>query len=209
MPDLTEKTSAKPRPMRVRNGEEYLTVRTARKRHRCESMRAGCTNLIEPGDRYVLAELPPNSEMGNTGWWRLPVCSPCAHVGRPGVVEQLFPEEYVTAWLIWSNHHKAWWGPDGSGYRTRIADAGRYASADTARWLGRGCGCCAAPEVLVPAPSAELVAESSRLAEYARSSPRAATRKAGQTNRWFTPKPRKAAARPTTVKTLVTTGGVL
>jgi hypothetical protein len=189
---------------RVRNGEEYLSVRTARRKWRCESKREGCAGRIQPGDQYVLAELPPGSDIGNDRWWRMPVCSPCAHVSRPGVVEQLFPEELVTEWLIWSNHHKSWWGPNGSGYRAHIVDAGRYALADTRQWLGRGCGCCAAPEVLVPAPSAELLAESSRLADYARSAPKAATRKAGQTNRWFKP-----AARPARTKTLVTTGGIL
>lgn len=201
--------------IRVRNGEEYLSLRTARKQYRCETRHDGCVGLIKPGDQYVLAELPPNGEMGNTGWWRLPVCSPCGHVGRPGVVEQLFPDEFVTEWLIWSNHHKAWWGPNGNNYYRSIERAGRYAKADTARWLSRGCGCCAAPEVIVPAPSAELVAESSRLNEYARSAPRAATRKAGQTNPWFktvtNPEPRRRAAltRPGVIKTLVTTGGVL
>ena len=29
-------------------------------------------------------------------------------------------------YLIWSNEHRAWWGPNGGGYRTSLADAGRY-----------------------------------------------------------------------------------
>lgn len=29
-------------------------------------------------------------------------------------------------WLIWSNEHRAWWGPDSSGYRGIISHAGRY-----------------------------------------------------------------------------------
>jgi hypothetical protein len=198
---------------RVRNGLEYLSVRTARKAHYCESKRSGCAGAIKPGDQYVLAELPPNSEIGNDRWWRMPICSPCGHVGKPGVVEQLFPDEYVTEWLIWSNHHKSWWGPNGSGYRRHIADAGRYALADTPQWLTRGCDCCAAPEVLVPAPTVQVLTESSRLAEYASSAPRAATRKAGQTNRYFKAPARAprepAAARPTRIQTLVPTGGVL
>lgn len=196
---------------RVRNGEEYLSLRVARKTWYCESKQTGCARKIEPGQQYVIAELPPNSDVGNTGWWRIPVCSPCAHLSRPGVAEQLFPDEFVTEWLIWSNHHKAWWGPDGSNYYSSIERAGRYAKADTAQWLGRGCGCCAAPEVLVPAPSAEVLAESTRLADYARHAPRAATRKAGQTNSWFKPAVRKApaATRPNRIKTLLPTGGVL
>jgi hypothetical protein len=29
-------------------------------------------------------------------------------------------------WLVWSNEHKAWWGPDGIGYTKIRKDAGRY-----------------------------------------------------------------------------------
>lgn len=29
-------------------------------------------------------------------------------------------------WLVWSNEHAAWWGPDRSGYFTSVDSAGRY-----------------------------------------------------------------------------------
>lgn len=29
-------------------------------------------------------------------------------------------------YLIWSNEHKRWWGPDFNGYEPRIENAGRY-----------------------------------------------------------------------------------
>jgi hypothetical protein len=29
-------------------------------------------------------------------------------------------------YVVWSNEHKAWWGPDHCGYRAKLADAGRY-----------------------------------------------------------------------------------
>jgi hypothetical protein len=29
-------------------------------------------------------------------------------------------------YLIWSNKHERWWGPNRSGYVNRVADAGRY-----------------------------------------------------------------------------------
>lgn len=45
--------------------ESLLTWRTARKRHRCEF----CREPIEPGERYVSAALPPNTDVGNVGWW--------------------------------------------------------------------------------------------------------------------------------------------
>jgi len=35
-------------------------------------------------------------------------------------------EEYV----IWSNEHRLWWGPDWSGYRSKLIDAGRYSRQD-------------------------------------------------------------------------------
>lgn len=34
-------------------------------------------------------------------------------------------------YVIWSNEHKCWWAADEKGYRSSIADAGRY-SRDTA-----------------------------------------------------------------------------
>ena len=137
---------------RVRDGEEYLRLRVARRAYTCESRRAGCVTTIQPGEQYVLSELPPHSDIGNDRWWRARVCTPCGTVSRPGVAERLFGYAVpVTEWLIWSNHHKTWWGPNGSGYRRHIADAGRYALADTAKWLSRGCGCCRVPEAVVPA----------------------------------------------------------
>ena len=33
-------------------------------------------------------------------------------------------------WLVWSNEHRAWWGPNNSGYDTDIASAGRYTLED-------------------------------------------------------------------------------
>jgi hypothetical protein len=95
------------------------------------------------------------------------------------------PELY----LIYSNHHKAWWGPDGRGYRSHIADAGRYELADTEKWLTRGCGCCLVPEAVVPAPPAEVLASAEALAKYTRYKPVVATMKAkraGRVNQWAT-----------------------
>lgn len=31
-----------------------------------------------------------------------------------------------TQWIIWSNEHQAYWGPNNSGYRRKIENAGRY-----------------------------------------------------------------------------------
>lgn len=68
--------------------------------------------------------------------------------------------------LIWSHHHKAWFGPTGAGYYRDITDAGRYALEDTKPWLGRGCGCCAVPEVVIPAPPASVLAAPGQTREW-------------------------------------------
>ena len=31
--------------------------------------------------------------------------------------------------LIWSNEHRVWWGPDHNGYTTIVSKAGRYTRA--------------------------------------------------------------------------------
>jgi hypothetical protein len=87
--------------------------------------------------------------------------------------------------LIYSNHHKSWWGPGGSGYSTSVDNAGLYDPADTGQWLGRDCGCCLVPEILVPAPSAEVLADPDTTALWSRIARATATRKAkkaGRTN---------------------------
>lgn len=92
--------------------------------------------------------------------------------------------------LIYSNHHKAWWGPNGSGYYTSIASAGRYNEADTAQWMGRGCYCCEVPEVLVPVPVEEAVSTPEKEQAWSRSARGAATRKAkreGRVNKHYDP----------------------
>lgn len=55
-------------------------------------------------------------------------------------------------WLVWSNEHSAWWGPNASGYYTDIEAAGRYD-------LNGALRCCASrsrgsvpPEIMVPSP---------------------------------------------------------
>lgn len=32
----------------------------------------------------------------------------------------------MTAYLIWSNEHRAWWRPNRCGYTTYVRNAGRY-----------------------------------------------------------------------------------
>lgn len=36
------------------------------------------------------------------------------------------PGDQPREWLIWSNEHGAWWGPQRSGYTTEVNHAGRY-----------------------------------------------------------------------------------
>lgn len=39
----------------------------------------------------------------------------------------------MSRYLIWSNQHGKWWGPNGSGYTRWIEDAGCYDAADASR----------------------------------------------------------------------------
>ena len=36
----------------------------------------------------------------------------------------------MSDYLIWSNEHRAWWGPGRAGYAFRVADAGRYSYSE-------------------------------------------------------------------------------
>lgn len=80
--------------MKLRNREEYWIGRTARRQHRCQSERGGpCADVIEPKQRYVAMELPPNSDTGNEGWWRMKVCMPCANGYNSELASQLFADQ--------------------------------------------------------------------------------------------------------------------
>jgi hypothetical protein len=58
-------------------------------------------------------------------------------------------------WLVWSNEHAAWWGPNNRGYYLDIGSAGRYSLQDAL-------ACCRArspaeagkntPELIQPSP---------------------------------------------------------
>lgn len=64
-------------------------------------------------------------------------------------------------YLIWSNDAQVWWKPVGSGYTVFISDAGRYDRADAEIRAGSRTWDPAQPlppEVIVQAPSAELLA---------------------------------------------------
>lgn len=59
----------------IRSRQALHVERTARKRYRCDNQHCepyphGRESLfIQPGDRYVLASLPPDTDVGNTTWW--------------------------------------------------------------------------------------------------------------------------------------------
>jgi len=39
-------------------------------------------------------------------------------------------KEPTREWLIWSNEHRAWWGPNNAGYPKDVHKAGRYTLAE-------------------------------------------------------------------------------
>jgi hypothetical protein len=67
---------------------------------------------------------------------------------------RFIPGEF--AWLIWSNEHAAWWGPNTWGYTTDITTAGRYSFAEAVGICARaGKSQLGAPEeIMTPAPEA-------------------------------------------------------
>ena len=60
-------------------GAIYRKPRTARRRRRCSGHLAE-THFIEVGDQVVTSSLPPNSDVGNPGWWHAAFCLECAPV---------------------------------------------------------------------------------------------------------------------------------
>jgi len=57
-------------------GAMYSKPRRARKRRRCDGHLAE-RHWIEPGDLIVYSALPPDSEIGNVGWWHSVMCIDC------------------------------------------------------------------------------------------------------------------------------------
>jgi excisionase family DNA binding protein len=69
-----------------------------------------------------------------------------------------------TEWLIWSNEHHLWWGPDERGYCRDVHRAGRYTEAD-ARKIERVRGWRddrTPPEVAIPCLSPADMASADR-----------------------------------------------
>ncbi len=51
-------------------------------------------------------------------------------LGLPNSAPISAVREIDPRYLIWSNEHGAWWGPDNAGYYTDIRQAGRYSRED-------------------------------------------------------------------------------
>src|SRR5262245_49560019 len=65
-------------------------------------------------------------ELPSTEWKRL-----------MAYVERLECDAIVSAYLVWSHEHRAWWRPMRNGYTTNIAHAGVY-SRDDAMEITKG-----------------------------------------------------------------------
>lgn len=46
--------------------------------------------------------------------------------------------KHVPAFLVWSNHHGCWWGPNQTGYTSDVWRAGRYTTDAALACLKRG-----------------------------------------------------------------------
>lgn len=68
---------------------EIRVVHTARKAHGCE-VEPACPRTIQPGDRYLIASVPPWDEDNQTDrWLRMKVCQPCAERWGQPIDEQV------------------------------------------------------------------------------------------------------------------------
>jgi hypothetical protein len=74
---------------KVRNREEYWTLRTARKGYLCEVTMAPTCAPIFPGVQYIVAELPPGGETGGLTWERMKFCLACGRHYHADLVAQL------------------------------------------------------------------------------------------------------------------------
>ena len=57
----------------------YAEPKRARKRRRCSGHLAE-PHMIEVGDLIVWSSLPPDSDIGNEGWWHAAFCADCAPI---------------------------------------------------------------------------------------------------------------------------------
>lgn len=74
---------------------EIRTVHTARKPYDCQA--EPCAVTIRPGDRYLLAALPPSDEGSPGHWLRMKVCQPCAERWGQSIDEQATPRRSTRA----------------------------------------------------------------------------------------------------------------
>lgn len=71
---------------------EIRIARTARKPHRCQvDTGTRCRTVIHPGERYIVAEVPPSAESSNGRWQRMKVCGTCATRYGQTIDEQVTP----------------------------------------------------------------------------------------------------------------------
>ena len=93
----------------------------------------------EPGDAWHQAEQALSSQslslseaLERCAGWAVSFAKKCAeHQEALREIERLKGlvagiRETDATYVIWSNEHRAWWGPDRRGYCSRLADAGRY-----------------------------------------------------------------------------------
>ena len=57
----------------------YSQPRTLRKKRRCDGHLSD-PHWIEKGEQAVWLSLPPDSDIGNEGWWHAKFCMDCAPV---------------------------------------------------------------------------------------------------------------------------------
>lgn len=78
MSEITESETVRYRVTKTRTAL-YSPPRTLRRRRKCDGHLAD-PHWIEAGQRAVWSSLPPDSEIGNEGWWHAVFCMDCAPI---------------------------------------------------------------------------------------------------------------------------------
>jgi hypothetical protein len=99
------------------------------------------TILSVDDGRPVMSTCYGPSLVGRANAVRLVACwNVCEGIADPSAVPALLAALSAPLWLVWSNEHAAWWGPNGCHYFADISSAGRYTLEKAIEISGRRCG---------------------------------------------------------------------
>ena len=121
-------------PIANLESEEATLLRGPESKHDGEAILAALSRI-----RDHIATPAPESHLRVTDAMRQAACRALTERGQGNAVTIADVNAMLSAalssnseekYLVWSNEHKCWWGPNHAGYVSRLADAGRYTRED-------------------------------------------------------------------------------